>query len=204
MADGPRQWQPRGPSARVDIGRARVGCPHMSERPRCPRRLPITLAAVIVTSLFTLAPASARPVLAADPEAAPLSPASPATTLVGTSAITPGSVNRTSVNLTASYAVTLGLRYGSRAFSVDSTATITNTSGGPIDRVELNTIAARPGGMTLRYVGVDGVAVTRRIDDQTIIVRLGGILAAGATVKIRVKYQATLRSTLGGSNWLFT
>ena len=162
---------------------------------RGPRRLPITLAAVIVASLFTLAPGSARPALAADPEAAPQSLASPATTVVGASAITPGSVNRTSVNLTASYAVTLALRYGSRAFSVDSTATITNTSGGPIDRVELNTIAARLGGMTLRYVQVDGVDVARRVNDQTIVVRLGGILAAGATVKIRVKYHATLRST---------
>jgi hypothetical protein len=176
----------------------------MTERPRGPRRLPITLAAVIVASLFTLAPGSARPALAAEPEAAPQSLASPETTVVGPSAITPGSVNRTSVNLRASYAVTLALRYGSRAFSVDSTATITNTSGGPIDRIELNTIAARLGGMTLRYVQVDGVNVARRVKDQTIIVGLGGILAAGSTVRIRVKYHATLRSTLGGSNWLFT
>ena len=145
----------------------------MTERPRGPRRLPITLAAVIVASLFTLAPGSARPALAAEPEAARQSLASPETTVVGASAITPGSVNRTSVNLTASYAVTLALRYGSRAFSVDSTATITNTSGGPIDRVELNTIAARLGGMTLRYVQVDGVNVARRVKDQTIIVPPG-------------------------------
>ena len=58
--------------------------------------------------------------------------------------------------------------------------------------------------MTLRYVQVDGVNVARRVKDQTIIVPLGGILAAGATVKVRVKYHATLRSTLSGSNWLFT
>ena len=89
-----------GPSARRPIGRSRVGCPQMTERPRGPRRLPITLAAVIVASLFTLAPAAARPALAADPEAAPQSLASPETTVVGASAITPGSVNRTSVNLT--------------------------------------------------------------------------------------------------------
>jgi len=36
-------------------------------------------------------------------------------------------------------------RLGSRAIWVDSTAIITNTSGGEIDRVELNTIAARLG-----------------------------------------------------------
>ena len=171
----------------------------MSARPEATRRLPVAFVAVFVASLFTLDPGTAHRALAADLEA-PTSRAA----AVGVSAITPGSVNRTSVNLTASYATTLALRYGSRAFSVDSTATITNTSGGPIDRIELNTIAARLGGMTLRYVEVDGVGVTRRVDDQTIIVRLGGILAEGASVKVRVKYHATLRSSLTGSNWLFT
>src|SRR5688572_7490941 len=145
----------------------------MSTRLGNSRRLPITLAALLVASLFTLAPAAAHPALARDPEELILPP----TTALGVSAITPGSVNRTSVKLSASYAVTLALRYGSRAFSVDSTATITNNSGGPIDRIELNTIAARLGGMTLRSVEVDGVGVTRTVDDQTIIVRLGGNLA---------------------------
>ena len=166
------------------------------------RRLALTLAATMLASLFAISPAAVRPALARDPEMR-LLPAS-GTTAVDATAITPGSVDRTSVNLTASYATTLALRYGSRAFSVDSTATITNTSGGPIDRVELNTIAARLGGMTLRYVEVDGVGVTRLVDDQTIVVRLGGILAEGASVKVRVKYHATLRSSLAGSNWLFT
>ncbi len=172
----------------------------MPTRSGAPRRLPITLVAVVMASLLTVAPGVARPASARDPEQHIL----PATTVVGTSGITPGSVNKTSTRLTASYAVTLSLRYGSRAFSVDTTATIKNTSGGPIDRVELNTIAARLGNMTLRSVEVDGVAVTRRVDDQTIIVRLGGILAAGASVKVRVRYSATLRSSLAGSNWLFT
>ena len=172
----------------------------MSTRLQASRRLPITLVAVVIAGLFTLVPATAQPALARDPEARVLPP----TTTAEASAITPGSVNRTSVDLSATYAVTLSLRYGSRAFSVDSTATITNTSGGPIDRVELNTIAARLGGMTLRYVEVDGGGVTRRVDDQTIVVPLGGILAEGATVKVRVKYHATLRSSLAGSDWLFT
>jgi len=98
----------------------------------------------------------------------------------------------------------LALRYGSRSFAVNSTAVITNTSGGPIDRVELNTIAARLGGMVVRRIEVDGIAVTGRVRDQTIIVPLGGILPAGATVRVRVQYRSTLRSSLGGSNWLFT
>jgi aminopeptidase N len=172
----------------------------MAPSSKFPRRLPVTLAALLVASLFTLAPAAAHPAFARDPEGRILPP----TTALPVSAITPGTVNRTSLKLSASYAVTLALRYGSRAFSVDSTATITNNSGGPIDRIELNTIAARLGGMTLRFVEVDGVGVARTVDDQTIIVRLGGVLAAGATVRVRVKYHATLRSSLAGSNWLFT
>jgi hypothetical protein len=120
------------------------------------------------------------------------------------SAIQPGSVNRTSVNLSATYSVTLALRYGSRAFNVNSTATITNTSGGPIDRVELNVVPARLGGLVLRAVEVDGTPVARRISDQTVIVPLGGILLEGATVKVRVQYRSTLRTTIGGSSWMFT
>ena len=121
-----------------------------------------------------------------------------------TTAITPGSVDRSSVNLTARYLVGLTLGFGSRSFQANTVATITNTSGGPIDRVELNTIAARLGGMRLRVVEVDGRRVTAKVTDQTVVVPLGGILAAGDTVKVRVHYTATLRSTLSGSNWMFT
>lgn len=120
------------------------------------------------------------------------------------SQIEPGSVNRTSLNLSATYSVGLSLRYGTRAFNVDSTATITNTSGGPIDRVEFNLVPARLGSLTLRAVEVDGKAAVRRVSDQTVIVALGGILPAGATAKVRVQYRSTLRSTIGGSSWLFT
>ena len=166
---------------------------------RASRRLLIALAALLIACLTTVAPAAARPAHAASPSARP------ATTIVGTAgAIVPGSVNRTSVNLRASYSVVLALRYSSRAFSVNSTATITNTSGGPIDRVEFNTIAARLGGIELRAVEVDGNPVARKVHDQTVIVPLGGILPAGATVKVRVQYRSTLRSSLAGSNWLFT
>jgi len=126
------------------------------------------------------------------------------TPTVATAAIQPGHVDRTSLNLSATYSVVLSLRYGSRAFNVNSTATITNTSGGPIDRVELNLVPLRLGGLVLRAVEVDGVPASRRIDDQTLIVQLGGILPAGATAKVRVQYRSTLRTSTGGSNWLFT
>ena len=49
----------------------------------------------------------------------------------------------------------------------------------PIDRVELNTIAARLGGIRLEPVTVDGAPSRPRISDQTIVVPLGGVLPAG-------------------------
>ena len=132
----------------------------------------------------------------------PVAAATPAASPAGT--ITPGRVDRTSASLSATYSVVLSLRYDSRAFNVNSTATITNTSGGPIDRVELNTIAARLGRFELRAAEVDGRRVSARVSDQTVVVPLGGVLAAGDTVKVRVQYRSTLRSGIGGSDWLFT
>jgi hypothetical protein len=120
------------------------------------------------------------------------------------SSITPGSVNRTSMNLRATYVVSLNIKYATRAFQANTVATITNTSGGPIDRIEMNTAVARLGGMELYTVQVDGRRVPRRVSDQTVIVPLGGILAAGDTVQVRVHYMARLRSSLTGSNWMFT
>ena len=174
-----------------------------------------TLAALGLAALSIAAVAG--PALACDPRlsdlhdsrsysdaaAAPSAPAVAAVTRA-VSAITPGTVNRSSLNLTARYLVGLTLGFSNRAFQANTVATITNTSGGSIDRVEFNTIAARLGGMRLRVVDVDGRRVSAKVSDQTIIVPLGGVLAAGDTVTIRVHYIATLRSTLSGSNWMFT
>jgi hypothetical protein len=128
-----------------------------------------------------------------------------ATTAAATAtSITRGSVNRTSMNLRATYVVSLSVRFATRAFHANTVATITNTSGGPIDRIEMNTVAARLGGMRLYKVQVDGRDVPRRFSDQTVIVPLGGILAAGDTVRVRVHYTARLRNSLAGSDWMFT
>ena len=195
-----------------------------------PRRLARTWAIAALTALLILPavalsapaqPAPVRPIPTVDVAAAtPIAPSataattsvSPAPTASATitpavavaTGIVPGSVNRTSLNLTATYNVGLRLNFGTRSFRADTTISIVNDSGGPIDRLELNTIAARLGGMHLTAVTVDGTAVAATVDDQTIIVPLGGILAAGATTQVRVAYSSTLRSSLTGSNWLFT
>ncbi len=118
--------------------------------------------------------------------------------------IEPGTADRASVDMSTTYDVKLNLNFGTRAITVETVLAATNTSGGPVDRLELNTIATRLGGMRLTHASVEGADVAVAVDDQTIVVPLGGVLADGATVNARVVYKATLRSTLSGSSWLFT
>src|SRR5262245_49881543 len=120
------------------------------------------------------------------------------------SAIVPGSVNRSSLFLDATYDAYLKVSWGPRSVYVDSTATIRNTSGASIDRVELNTIAARLGSIRMQGATVDGTVAAATISDQTIVVPLGGILPVGAVTTVRVRYGATVRGDLSGSNWMFT
>lgn len=122
---------------------------------------------------------------------------------VGVGDIVAGTANRTSLHLVATYDARLKLNWAMHRIRVDASLSIANTSGGPIDRVELNTIATRLGGIRLDPVTVDGVAVKATVSDQTLVVPLGGILPAGGSTTIRVRYGATLRTNLAGSNWLF-
>jgi hypothetical protein len=119
-------------------------------------------------------------------------------------AIVPGAVNRSSLSLRATYVVGARLDVGARTLRGYVVVTAENRSGAGIDRIELNTVMARLGGLRLGEVSVDGTAVTPRVDDQTIIVPLGGVLPDGATTTVKVRFGATLRSTLTGSSWLFT
>lgn len=124
--------------------------------------------------------------------------------VAATSAIVPGVVSRTSLNLRATYDVQARLDFGSRALAVRSRIEIANASGSGVDRVELNTIAARLGSMRGLSVTVDGRTVPATISDQTIVVPLGGVLPARASTTVRVAFRATLRSGVSGSDWLFT
>jgi len=158
----------------------------------------VTLIAAVVLAAATIwIPPGAHAATAPAPEAVTSVP--PAA-----SAIVPGTVNRSSLSLDALYEAYLRIEWGARTIRVDSTATIYNTSGGPIDRLNLNTIAARLGAMQLGPVTVDGVTVPASVSDQTIVVPLGGILPEGAATVVRVRYSATVRSSLTGSNWMFT
>jgi hypothetical protein len=119
-------------------------------------------------------------------------------------AILPGAAGRTSLALSATYDVQLKLSYGRGSLSAVSTMAVTNASGGPIDRIELNTIAARLGRLRISSLTVDGRPARPTISDQTVIVPLGGSLPAGAATTIRIAFSAIARRTTGGSDWLFT
>ena len=119
-------------------------------------------------------------------------------------AIVPGRVNRTSIDLSATYDADVTLGFDARKLGVDVAITVKNRSGGDLDRVELNTIAAPLGNLRLGPTTVDGVEVEATVKDQTITVPFGGVLPDGATAVLHVRYQARIPTGLSGSKWMFT
>ena len=174
------------------------------------------IAVVSVASAFGISPATGGPTRTGTTEAKADADASagpfdsepsngfgqPAA--AGTSAIVPGDVNRTSIKLEATYDADVDLGFNDRSLVVDVKIRVTNRSGAGIDRVELNTITGPLGNLRLKVVRVDGIDANANVDDQTIKVRLGGVLPDNATTLVRVRIRASIPSTLGGSNWMFT
>lgn len=134
------------------------------------------------------------------PSGAPIATAEPGPS----SAIIAGSVDRSSLEVRATYRVTAAITVASGRLDVTTRIDIRNDSGAGIDRLELNTIAARLGGMRVGAATVDDVPVEVAIQDQTIVIPLGGILPSGASASIRIAYGATLRKGVSGSDWMFT
>ncbi len=168
--------------------------------------LPVPAAATTVVEAIPLATVAPEPEPRPEPRLAPAGGAGTGGvgTAVVASAIVPGSVDRTSLAISATYDVRVRLFVAARRIRGWTEITAQNQSGAGIDRLELNTVMTRLGSMRLSRVTVDGVEVRAVVDDQTIVVPLGGILPDGATTTVRVSFSATLRSTLSGSSWLFT
>lgn len=120
------------------------------------------------------------------------------------SLIVPGAVDRTSLELTATYRVNAAITVRTGALDVSSRIEVTNTSGAGIDRLELNTIAARLGGISIVAATVDNNPVVPTITDQTIVVPLGGTLPNGASANVRIEYRATLRKDVSDADWMFS
>jgi hypothetical protein len=123
------------------------------------------------------------------------------------SPLEPGTVDRTSLDLEATYAVAASIGWTSRQLAVTTRISITNRSGKAIDHVLLNTVAAPLGRLRELSVEVDDRPVPATRTDQTIRVPFGGVLPDGGTLEVVVRYRATIRSDLAGpsgSAWLFT
>jgi hypothetical protein len=145
----------------------------------------LAIAATLLAGLGAGAPGTAAPARAA-------------------SAILPGAVDGTSLDVEARYDVRMTLRLASGTISVVEVITITNRSGGPIDHLELNTVLARIGTLRITAASVDGAAVRPVVTDQTIRLPLGGILPPDASATVRLAFGARFGTRLDASHWLFT
>ena len=134
----------------------------------------------------------------------PPPPPSPSPSSSAGSALVPGSVDRSTLTLDATYDVDLGVDSATGEIVVGTTIVARNASGTTIDRLELNTIAARLGDIDVTGASVDGRPVEPRVTDQTLVLPLGGILADGASITVQMAYRATLRADLDGSDWMFS
>jgi hypothetical protein len=177
------------------------------------RRTILRAAITALLAAIVLAQASPAPVARAARAPAGLAGTSGASGTTGgsgtsgtqpASAIVPGTVDRSSIRMHATYDVDLRLGWTGRSIRGSVVITARNDSGAELDRVRLNTVMGPLGGLQLGTVTVDGTVRSATLDDQTIMVRLGGILPVGATTVIRVPFRATLRSGTAGSSWMFT
>ncbi len=154
-------------------------------------------------------PAETAPASPASPDPASPDPASPAPSPTPTPepprfGLLPGAVGRTSLELDATYDVNAEIRVGTGVMHVSTTVVVRNAGTKSIDRLELNTVAARLGRLKITNATVDGEDVKARIKDQTLVVPLGGILEPGFTTTVQIAYRATLTTGVAGSDWMFT
>ena len=141
---------------------------------------------------------------AADPTPGPTPAANPIPTTPDPPAAGPAASDRTSYDVTATYDVVAHLDYGASSLRVATRIHLTNTSGGPLGRIALNTVAARLGSLHLLSASVDGTTVHPQVTGQTLIVSLPATLPAGGSSTISVSYRAVFRHDTGGSDWLWS
>ena len=109
----------------------------------------------------------------------------------------------TSYDLEARYDVEVFLDWSSRWVDVKTRIAVRNTSGRAIDRLELNTVAAKLGKMKDLRARVDGVPANVAKVGQTLKVPLGAELSPGASAAIFVGFRARLRTSPGGRGYFF-
>jgi hypothetical protein len=125
--------------------------------------------------------------------------------LVLLAALLPANVARaaTSYDLEARYDAKVHLDWDTRWVRVRTTIDLVNTSGGPIDRLQLNTVAAKLGNLRNLRARVDGESVKASKIGQTLKVPLGRTVSSGGSAKVFVAFKARLNANTGGRAWLF-
>jgi hypothetical protein len=111
---------------------------------------------------------------------------------------------RTSYRMEATYLVHVTLDWDTRRVHVDSRMEVRNTSGGPVSRLELNSVAAVLGRMRKLVVSVGGEPASATVRGQTIRVPLPVALDEGETARVAVSFSARLRTTTSGRSYLWT
>jgi hypothetical protein len=118
--------------------------------------------------------------------------------------IEPGEVGRSSMNVSATYDVNALISVGTGSIEMAARIEVTNESGESIDRLELNTVAASLGNIDVTESTVNGKRVRTRVNDQTLVMPLDGVLADGASATILIGYRASLRPGVSGADWMFS
>jgi len=111
---------------------------------------------------------------------------------------------RTSYQVEASYDVSVHLAWDTGRVHVKTRIELHNTSGGPLDRIVLNTVAAKLGSIRNLKARIDGAAVKPAVSGQTITLTPEAPLAEDATATIWVAYRARLLTTNVGRNYLWS
>lgn len=111
---------------------------------------------------------------------------------------------RSSIDLRATYDVSAALDWDEGTITVRSEMEVTNTSGGPIDRLELNTVAGPLGEMVITESTVDGAKVEVTVQDQTLLVELADPLVQGGAAAVVIAYDARFRAGVGGRSYFLT
>jgi hypothetical protein len=113
------------------------------------------------------------------------------------------SVSGGSLDLTASYTVNASFSWAARAVSVQTIASVRNTSGGPVNSLDFNLTPLVLGHAHVSKVLVNGNGAASSVSDQTLVVSLPSTLAAGGSVAVEIDYAAALNSSSKGDRWLF-
>lgn len=132
-------------------------------------------------------------------------PAAVLLVLVVLAALLPGATvsAATSYDLEARYDVDVHLDWDTRWVDVRTTIDLVNRSGRAIDRLELNTVAAKLGNLKNLRARADGATVGASVIGQTIKVPLGRSLAAGDSATVFVGFKARLATKAGGRAYFF-